>query len=258
MSWSSRKQFEYLMIVFVVFLLIVFWIIHPLIFKNPTCFDGKKNGTEIGIDCGGSCSKICNSEAFSPVVVWSRAFPVTGNIYNLVAYVENPNKDAAISAINYEFKVYDTNNKLIGTRNGKTYIPPDKQYVIFSPRFNAGQSNIRSVSFEFIPPFTWLKKEPTLNTLPVIVKNINYSSNLNSSSLSAKVENNSIYDLPPFSVVAILYDTKGNAINVSQTKTEGLSSNKDTFINFTWPMALPKTPVKNDVLVQVNPFSVSF
>ena len=258
MSWASRKQFKYLIIVFGVFLLIVFWVIHPLIFKQPTCNDGKKNGNEVGTDCGGSCLNICNSEASSPVVVWSRAFPVTGNIYNLIAYVENPNQGVAIPKINYEFKIYDTNNKLIGIRDGSTYIPPDQQFVIFNPRFNAGQSQVRSVSFDFIPPFSWQKKKATLNTLPIVVKNIKYSSDINSSSLSARVENDSIYNLPPFSVVAILYDKNGNAINVSNTQTSGLQSNTSSYVHFTWPIAFPTIPVKNDILVQINPFSISF
>ncbi len=258
MSWAARRQFKYLLGIFGVFALIITWIIYPIIFKNPTCFDNKKNGNETGIDCGGSCSKICSDQTASPVVVWNRAFSVTGNIYNLVAYVENPNKGAAIAKVNYEFRIYGTNNKLIGRRLGSTYIPPDKEFIVFEPRFNSGQSKIRSISFEFIPPFIWQKKKPTLNTLPIKVNNIVYNSDINSSSLSAQVENDSIYDIPAFNVVAILYDNDNNAINVSNTWKKGLASNNSLLVTFTWPEVLSKIPVKRDVLVQINPFSVSF
>ncbi len=258
MSWAAKRQFKYLLGIFGVFALIVVWIIYPIIFKNPTCSDGKQNGTETGIDCGGSCSEICSAQTASPVVVWNRAFPVTGNIYNLVAYVENPNRGAAIANINYEFRIYGTNNKLIGRRLGSTYIPPDKDFVVFEPRFNSGQSKIRSISFEFLPPFVWQKKKSTLNTLPIKVNNIVYSSDINSSSLSAQVENDSIYNIPAFNVIAVLYDINNNAINVSDTRKEGLASNDTLPIIFTWPEVLSKTPVKHDVLVQINPFSVSF
>ncbi len=258
MSWASRRQLKYILIIFGIFLLFIIWVIYPIIFKKATCFDGKLDGNEVGIDCGGSCSQICPSEVSSAVTVWSRAFPVTGNIYNLLAYVENPNKDAGVPSIKYEFKIYDSNNRLIGLRDGNTFIPPDKQFAVFEPRFNAGKSKIKSISFEFIPPFNWQKKEPTLNTLPINVSDINYNSNLNSSSLSALVTNNSIYNIPTFNIIAILYDANGNAINVSKTQREGLASNNKLPISFTWPKPLASTPVREDVFVQINPFTASF
>jgi hypothetical protein len=241
-----------------VFLLIVFWIVYPMIFKKATCFDGKLNGSELEIDCGGTCSRFCDSQVSIPITVWSRAFPVTGSIYNLAAYVENQNTNAGVVKANYEFRIYDTNNKLLGRREGSTYIPPNQQFVVFEPRFDVGESQIRSVSFEFLPPFVWQKKEPTANILPVKVSNIVLNNDFNQPNLTAQIKNESIYDLPPFDVVAILYDIDNNAINVSKTGKEGLVSNGNLFVSFTWPEALPSVPVKRDVLVQINPFTVSF
>lgn len=258
MSWASRRQFKYLALVFGIFFLIVFWILYPIIFKKPTCFDGKQNGTETGIDCGGSCSRVCDADTADPIIVWSRAFPVTGNIYNLAAYVSNQNKNAAIRQAKYEFKVYDINNKLIGRREGSTFIPPNQQFAIFEPRFIPGQSQIKSVSFEFIPPYLWDKKEPILNTFPIKIDNIVLDNNFNEPTLAARVKNESIYDVPAFDVIAILYDLNGNAINVSKTSKDGLKSNANIPVFFTWPEALSAVPVKQDILVQINPFNLSF
>jgi len=258
MSWASRRQFKYLSIVFGVFFLIIFWILYPMIFKKPTCFDGKQNGTETGIDCGGSCARICDVETADPITVWSRAFPVTGNIYNLVAYVSNQNKNGAIREAKYEFKVYDTNNKLIGRKEGSTFIPPNQQFAVFEPRFIAGENQIKSVSFEFIPPYLWQKKEPILNTFPIKIDNIVLDNDFNEPTLTARVKNESIYDIPSFEVIAILYDLNDNAINVSKTSKEGLRSNASLPVFFTWPEALSAIPAKRDILVQINPFNLSF
>jgi hypothetical protein len=258
MSWATKRQFKYLSIVLGVFLLVIFWIIYPMIFKKATCFDGKLNGTEIEIDCGGSCSRFCNSQVSAPIVIWSRAFLVTENVYNLVAYIENQNKNAAVAKANYEFRIYDTSNKLIGRREGSTFIPPNQQFVIFEPRFSSGESEVKSISFEFMPPFIWQKKEPTVNILPVKVDNIVLDNDFNLPSLTARIKNESIYNIPPFDVVAILYDTDNNAINVSKTQKDGLVSNGSLSVSFTWPEALTSVPVKNDILVQINPFSFSF
>ncbi len=259
MSWALKKQLKYLAIVFGVFALLVFWIVYPIVFKAPTCIDNKQNGTETGIDCGGSsCTKICNAETAEPVTVWSRAFPVTANIYNLVAYIENPNISAAVVDIKYEFRIYDTNNKLIGRREGSTFIPPNQQFVVFEPRFSSGESDIKSISFEFLPPFVWQKKNPTINTLPIKATNIIFQQNSSPPSLNAQIKNDSIYDIPPFEIVAILYDIDNNAINVSKTEKAGLYSNSRTLVTFTWPEALRGVVVKQDILVQINPFKMSF
>jgi len=238
--------------------LVIFLILIPIIFKKPTCTDGKQNGTEAGVDCGGSCSRMCEAEVADPVILWSRAFPVTGSIYNLVAYIENRNKNSAVFTAPYEFRIYDTDNKLLGRREGKTFIPPNQQFVILESRFDAGQSQIKSVSFEFKTPLGWVKKEPTLQTIPIRVSNIILDNNQNTPTLTAIINNDSIYNLPEFDVFAVIYDSDQNAINASKTHKEQLLRGKSLPVVFTWPEALTAFPATKDVMVLINPFSVSF
>lgn len=258
MSWASNRQFKYFSgLVFFVGL-VAFAFLYPIIFKTPTCFDLKQNGTETGVDCGGSCSLMCKADVSDPVVLWSRAFPVINSNYNLVAYVENRNKNAGIISASYEFRVYDSNNKLLGRREGKTFIPPNQQFAVFESRFDVGQSQVKSVSFEFLSPLVWIKKAPTLQILPIHVSNIIFDDNKDTPNLSAVITNDSIYDLPEFDVVAILYDSQHNAINASMTHKDQLLNNKSLPVVFTWPEILSALPTTKDVLVQINPFLVSF
>jgi hypothetical protein len=257
MSWASQRQLKYFGGVVIFFALIIFLILIPTIFKKPTCSDGKKNGEETGVDCGGACSLMCKSDISAPVVLWSRAFPVTGTTYNLVAYIENRNKSSAVFTAPYEFRIYDSNNKLLGRRQGQTFIPPNQQFVIFESRFDAGQSEIKSVTFDFTSSLVWVKKAATLQTLPIRVSAITFDNNNDTPTLSAVVNNDSIYDLPEFDVIAVLYDIEHNAINASRThKTKLLNGGKLPVV-FTWPEVLSSIPVTKDVLVQINPFSVS-
>jgi len=258
MSWASRRKLQYLSGLFFIIAIIIFIIVFPMFNKKPTCFDNKQNGDEVGVDCGGSCNNFCEGEVTEPLILWNRAFHLVGNNYNLVALVRNQNKDAGIAEISYEFKIYDTNNLLIGRRVGTTYIPPNKEFAIFEPRFNSGESQIRSVSFDFLPPFKWVKKSSTLDTLPVRVDNIVQGGDKNNPTLSARVNNDSVYDLPSFDVIAILYDADHNAINASKTYKDGLTSNANTPLFFTWPEAFSSEPVTRDVLIQINPFTTSF
>jgi len=258
MTWATKRKLQYLSAMFLFFLIVLFIIIYPIIFKKPTCTDNKMNGSETGIDCGGSCSLMCKEKTSDPVILWSRAFPVVGNTYNLVAFIENQNKNSAIYNINYEFKIFDTKNHLIGRRNGSTYIPPNKQFAIFEASYNAGEAEIKSVTFEFTDPFVWTKREPTINSLPLYVDNIVLGEDKNNPSLSARIKNDSIYEIPSFEVVAILYDENHNAINVSKTVKDGLTSNNSLPVFFTWPEKLTSEPVTKDILIELNPFNVSF
>ena len=258
MNWASRRQTRYFLAFLTIILLIIFALTYKLIFKQPTCNDGKQNGTETGVDCGGSCMLQCTNDIYDPVILWSRAFHVVGNDYNLVAYIENRNKTSGVIKANYEFRVYDSENKLLGRKLGSTFVPPNQQFAIFEPRFDAGENEVRTVTFSFLPPIIWVKKAPTLQSLPIVAKDISFDNNKDTPTLSATIANDSIYNVPEFDVIAILYDFDHNAINASASHKSGMSSNTSIPVTFTWPEAMPTVPVTQDVLISINPFSVTY
>lgn len=258
MSWASKRKTLYISIVLGVIVIIIFAFIYPVIFKKPTCRDGKQNGLETGVDCGGSCSLVCKEESRDPVVLWSRAFPIIDGNYNLVALVENKNRDAALMEISYEFRAYDSSNKLIGRREGKTFLPPNERFAVFEPRFKALEGEIKTVSFEFTSPYVWFKKEPKIQSLPIKVDRITLENESTSPLLRARVTNGSNYDLPSFPVVSIIYDIDGNAINVSKTVKDGIKSGENVEVYFTWPVPFEKKAISYDVIPLFDPFTLPF
>ncbi len=258
MSWALRRQLIYFggLVLFVG--IVFFFATYSAFHQAPTCMDGKQNGDELAVDCGGACSRLCMSQVSEPIILWSRAFPVTGSDYNLFAYVENQNKNGAVYNIPYEFRVYDTDNKLIGRRQGSTFIPANQRFGVFEARFDAGTSIPKSVTFSFTGPFVWYKKAPTIQTLPIRIDKITFGSDPASPTLTAQISNDSIYDLPEFDVMTVLYDSSHNAINVSKTHKDGLKSNETAPILFTWPNAFSDTVITKDILPQINPFLTSF
>jgi hypothetical protein len=258
MSWAGRRQFTYFSGFSLFVAIVLFFILYPIFHKAPTCFDNKQNQNETGIDCGGVCDLMCKTDVSDPVVLWSRVFPVSNGVYNLLAYVENQNKNSAIKKVSYEFRVYDTNNTLIGRKEGATYIPPNSRFAIFEPRFDAGQTTPKSVTFEFTSPFIWFKKDPIIQTMPIHIDRIILGEDLKLPTLSAEVVNDSIYDLPAFDAITILYNADHNAISISKTHKEGLKSNSSASLYFTWPKAFLETPAVKDVFLQINPFLTSF
>lgn len=258
MSWAGRRQVTYLAGLFFVIGMILFALFYSVLFKDPTCSDGKQNGGEVGVDCGGLCMKFCSAQVSEPVILWSRAFHVSGDSYNVLAYIENKNKNAAAVQVPYEFRVYDEKGLLIATREGKTFIPPNQQFAVFESRIEAGNSTPKSVTFDFKGPFDWYKKDPTIQTQPIKIEKKILNGDAENPSITAEVVNNSIYNLPEFDVVAIVYNENHNAIGVSKTHVGGLQSNKKSSIYFTWPEAFSGKPVTQDLLLSVDPFATPF
>lgn len=258
MNWATKRRLQYLGGLFTIIILILFIILYPIIFKKPTCSDGKKNGVETGIDCGGSCSLMCKGDISLPIVLWSRAFPVVENTYNLVALIENQNKNSGVEKASYEFKIYNEKGRMIGTRQGVTFIPPNKQFAIFESQFYAGESDVKNVSFEFKDDLIWVKKETQLNNLDIYIDKINMGEDKENPSLSARVRNDSVYDIPYLEFIVLLYDEDRNVINVSKTFRESLLSGLSNSIYFTWPNKLSSDPVIKEVLISINPFNISF
>ena len=58
-SWSKKRQIIYLALVVGFFIFVTTVFLFFLLYETPTCFDGKQNQEEIGIDCGGPCVRLC-------------------------------------------------------------------------------------------------------------------------------------------------------------------------------------------------------
>lgn len=97
--------------------------------KGEPCFNGVRDKEEDGIDCGGICSNECSLPRKPPKVQnlrteWVKFVKDGENNYDIIAKLSNDNSQWGISSVDYKFSVYDKSDRIIGTRNGKTYIMP--------------------------------------------------------------------------------------------------------------------------------------
>jgi len=248
LSWSANKQLLYGSI-FLFFVLAVASVPVYLVFFNkaPTCFDGKQNQNEAGVDCGGLCAKACVQEVVpEPVVLWSRAFPVssTGSLYNLVAYVQNANVNYIADPVDYSFQVYDEDNVLIGLKEGNMVVPPVKSYPIFEQGFDAGQRKPAKVLFKFHDAITWKKYNSERPELTVTEPSVSRAST--TPRIDAKVINTTLNRFESIEIVAIVYGKDDNAIASSRTYVQMLPSRGEAPITFTWtkPWSEPFTKIE--------------
>ncbi len=258
MTWASKRQLFYSAIVTLFLLGFGYLIISPYFNKPPTCNDGKQNGDETGIDCGGTCALACRNQVDQVSILWARAFEVIPGRYNALAYLENQNKNTAIMKIKYRFRFADENNIYIGKRDGETYIPPTGKFAIFEPGIGLGNSVPVYTSFEFTEVPTWIVVSQTkIDQLNILVSDIKLTDETTSPRLSATVLNDSFYKIPEVNFITILYNEAGNAIAASRTYLDVLDGKQSSEINFTWPEAFSEKVVAKEIIPIFNIFNVS-
>lgn len=237
-----------------VILLILAFLYFSFIYKKPTCSDGKRNGGEAGIDCGGSCRRLCQSSFLQPRLSWGGAKfeKIAPSLYNVAAYIENLNVSGG--AVNVPFKValYDNQGILIVEQEGKTHFSPHRNTLAFLPLVNVGQRIPAKATFEFLNQPSWFRSHDILNTL--IIADKVYEETKTNSSLTVTFINNALTALQNVEAAVVLYDIGGNVIGFSRTFVDQISGKggKET-ISFTWPISRNGKVVTIEVLPLVYP-----
>lgn len=257
MTWALKRQIFYVLILISFFGIFGFLIIYPSFNEAPTCADGRQNGTETGVDCGGSCLRACFFEADKASIIWTRSFLVVPGRYNAVAYLENHNKSLAVSKIKYQFRFADEDNVYLGSRKGIAFIPPGRNFAIFEHGIELSNSTPVYTTFSFTEVPNWISvPEIKINQLKLLVTDINLRNEKISPSLSATLKNDSLFSIPDVSIVVILYDSEHNAIAVSSTFLDQLSKEEEKIINFTWPMPILGQVITKEILPTYDIFRV--
>lgn len=233
-SWSLKRRFVYSTSVLSVIAVLLGWWIFVATYQPPTCFDGKQNSDEAGIDCGGGCRYLCPFQVSEPVVLFSRSFEVTPGVYNAIAYVNNPNVNIGISSIGYTFKLYDKNNTLIAERKGTTFITAGKVSPIFEGSIVAnGQIPTRTV-FELDKSNKWTYVASNQGD-PFIVTNTTLDQDKTTPRVSATLKNTTVDDYKNLEVVVVIFNALKNAIATSRTFVDDIKGKSSVPVVFTWP-----------------------
>ncbi len=203
-------------------------VVYQTLFSAPAlCTDGKQNGTEHGVDCGGPCSLLCTTEARVPVVSWARAFETAPQTYTAAAYIQNNNLGAGARRVGYSFQLFDEENKLVVERTGVADLPPVPTVPIIESGINVGHRTVSRALFAFSSEPVWVKA----GALPRLTLS-GQKLATDASRLEATVSNDSFADVRA-SVVAVLFDGEGVARAASRS-TATVPARSSTPIVFTW------------------------
>jgi hypothetical protein len=250
MNWAMQRRLLYFLGLILLLLIIFAPPIYKRLNKEATCFDNKKNGDETGIDCGGSCLRVCDVDIEDPIVLWTRSFKVTEGIYNSVTMIENSNVDLEASNVSYTFKLFDDRNILVYERKGRTDLLSQKIFPIFEGSIFVGERIPAQTFFEFTNDISWDTKVE--ETPKVSVRNKTLLNEDTSPRIEAELENGSLIDIRDIEVIALVFDSKNNAITSSRTVVDILEKDSTVNVTFTWPKPFEGKANKIEVIAKVK------
>jgi len=236
MTWAARKKIIYFFVAFGLVAIVALPLVY-LFYPRSSCTDGRRNQDEEGVDCGGSCKKVCENKPSPLIVNWKRPFKVADGVYSATAYVTNPNFGIAAASVSYKFKLYDERNILVGERSGVTTIPPNGDYPVFEGLITVGNRVPAQASFEFTSLPAWINviEQPSLQ-----IKNKNFSDPDSLPRLSVELVNDGVSAISDISAVVIIYDSDGIAMAASETFVGTIAGESSKEILFTWPNPFPR------------------
>ncbi|HSE56694.1 MAG TPA: hypothetical protein VLB02_01260 [Candidatus Paceibacterota bacterium] len=255
MNWAVRRRFLYVLITFLAAGTLFAIVFRNVLYQAPTCFDSKQNGEEVGIDCGGGCARYCPNTLALPKVRWKRSFPIASGFAHAVASIEHNYPNTGLRSLTYEFTLLDANNERITTRRGTTFIGGHGRSAIIEPLIPVGKQVPVVTQFEILSSDSWEKFPAGVDDSTFKVERTDLETLVDATRLTATLTNQSASVLRNVQVIAILYDTKDNAITASKTELQSVASLGRVTAYFTWDFALPRDVARIEIIPRVNPFT---
>lgn len=251
MSWRFSRQ---LLIVLAVVLFLgtigglVYWYKKP----GPNCFDNKKNGSELAVDCGGGCARVCSAEVKPLVNLWNQVFEIIPNTYSVVGMFTNSNTNLGSPSARYIVDYRDSSGRTIATTTGVTFINPGQPVPIFTSNFYSQNAKAAQVFVSFTDIY-WQRVDWAVPRVSLRRTNLEL---LPTPRVTIEVTNNESFDLENVKVVVVVSDADNNAFTSSATVIDKIKANDKAEAYFTWPLPFTTEAAFFDFYTQTNVFNI--
>lgn len=217
-------------------------------FKAPeTCFDGKRNQNESGIDCGGVCQAVCKENVIgTDLEITEIAFVPGGNgQYDILGKIYNPNDEIGATSFTYAAELRDGSGEVLAARSGTSYIlPQENKYILelnLAAQAQPATASLRISEIEWAR-FSGYQEKPSINIYQKRYGPI--SSGAGFSEAFGLLSNESPYDFRSIIVRVILRDNSGKPLAFNTTEMRTVRSHEERDFRLVWPSAFPGTVEK--------------
>jgi Mg-chelatase subunit ChlD len=251
--WAVWRRIQYTIGFFVMMGCVSTLSYYVFFYQPGNCFDSIMNEGETGVDCGGTCVRICALSLTPPVIEWADSFKIADGQYNAVAYIQNKNAAAGTPELSYTFQLFD-GDTMVAERKGTTVLPPNSEYPIFEGRIYTNGKNVTNTKLILDPADMWVPA--SLGREQFQTSNLNLSGVDVKPRLDVKIENTKLTTADNVEVVATLFNEAGKAVTASQTFIDALDGRTTKDIVFTWPNPIAKTirscSIPSDVVIGID------
>lgn len=248
MSWAARRRFFILLIVGAVVVVFLTAMFIAAFTKAPSCTDGVTNGSEAGIDCGGSCAHLCTALVQPPTVLFTKAIQNGAGRTDIVASIENKNADAAAKNVPYRITLRGAGQVLIQEVSGTLDLPPGVTVPVFIPGIASGKQAVVSAFLDIAPSSPeWFALATDLRIVPT-VSNTTQGGSTDAPRIEAILANGSASTLTNVQVIVLVRDTYKNVIAASKTIVPVIPAQGKATATFTWNNAFSGVPASIEVV----------
>jgi len=249
--WEFKRKLLYALSFFVILCGLAVFFARGILFPAPTCFDGKHNGFEANVDCGGECQIMCQQDVSPLSIVWAKAIASGKDVYDLVALVTNSNIDNASRELGYSFDVYDASGSIMKTFRASTTAPLDGKFPLIIQGVTLPSAPVNTVATLSDTLHYKVNESPTSPTIRILARRYEAGQIPRVYVTVANTKRIEIRDLP---VRVLLFDNNDNVYAVGQTVIPELLKEGVKEIIITWNEPLPVAPTRIGVYPIFNPF----
>src|SRR3989344_5012082 len=141
-------------------------------YEAPSCRDNTQNQGEQGVDCGGPCALLCNALLEPPTVLYTHALESAGRV-DVIASVENKNREAAAKAVPYTLTLYGADLIVLKEVRGSLDLPPGATVPVYVPNAGVGGHTVASAFLTIDPDLVrWYRLAEDPRTLPKVTATV--------------------------------------------------------------------------------------
>ncbi|HEX8946784.1 MAG TPA: FxLYD domain-containing protein [Candidatus Paceibacterota bacterium] len=246
MSWAERRRAFIIAIIIAMGVTLAALVFMAVWYQAPTCTDGVQNQDEAGVDCGGSCPYLCSAQAQQPTVRFVTALPGSGGRTDVIAYIDNPNANAAVQGAPYTVEVYGPEATVLARFSGTVDLPPRSTVPIFIPSVYQGDGSMRNSFLTFDSSSTrWFASTDVPPVLPVSDIQVVGTTTPRVTATLSNPTPNTLYNVK---VVASVFDSSGNVIAASQTIVPRVGPQASADMTFMWDAPFTGVPAKEEIV----------
>lgn len=248
MSWAARRRVTILAGIGVLLLVGAAAVYFAGFYHAPSCFDNTQNQDEVGIDCGGSCSRLCTAAQIPPTVLFTKALRNGVGRIDIIAEVENKNLTAAAKNVSYQVTLYSIDQSLVRRITGTLDLPPGARVPIFIPNAVVGSQSIANAFLEIAsssPQWFVVSNDP--RSIPD-VSNVSVRGSAAAPRVEAIVSNPTTETLTNVTIIVLVHNISGDVIAASRTLVPHVPAQGSATATFTWNVPFASVPASIEVI----------